>query len=104
MSVLNVSCYAEYGRDAEDRLPLAAAAAAAESVSAAENSTVISESHNSTVSIDHNASAFYLPPESEPPLPSESAPLNVLRAVHQGLLYQDAEHLGTRTHLGLYTW
>lgn len=104
MSVLNVSCYAEYGFVAEDRLPFAAAEAAAEAVAAAENSTVISGSLNSTVSNDHNASAFSPPPESEPPSPSETAPLNVLRAVHQGLLYHDAERLGTRTHLGLYTW
>jgi hypothetical protein len=103
MTVLNVTCYAEYGRDTEDRLPFAAAAQAADAVAAAENST-------STLPLDAdtgNATSLSDPTPS-PTSPANEEPaaplLSVLRAVQQGLVYADAESLGTRAHYGLYTW
>lgn len=101
MQVLNVSCFAEYGAKSEDKLPFPSAAAAAEAVAAAENATSSSDEPstplNSTSPPDDPASS----PDSAS---SDMPPLSVLKAVHGGLLYQDAAALGTRTHFGLYTW
>lgn len=103
MTVLNVTCYAEYGIDTEDQLPFAAAAQAADAVAAAENSTstlpLDADLGNATSPSDPTPSPAS-PDNEEPAAP----PLNVLRAVQQGLVYADAESLGTRAHFGLYTW
>ena len=112
MQVLNVSCYAEYGEDAEDKLPFPAAAAAADAVAAAENSTSAA-SIGDHPALDLNAT---LPPHQNAtspsegnssavdPTPAEHAPINVLKAVHDGLVYKDAASMGSRAHIGLYTW
>ncbi len=86
MSSLNISCYAEFGRDAEDMRPFAAAAAAAEALAVAEatalNSTATSVGANTTLAVDLNSSTLSPPPETESPPPSVLDPTPNIHTVY----------------------